>query len=197
MRNIPLVPKPTNPKFLDTPIGKIQDVLKDKLPWLNYSFGVVQKLTDHNSKKSTYGKLPKPYPGVHIGSKEYVNVFPDQELGNFSFVDFQDPREVISQSRSNFLVKQKCALVFWFNLDTILGISEDRNLEEIELQILNVLGNDLVIDRGSLEISKVCRDSVNIYKGYDVDEQKSQFLMQPYAGLRFEGVLHYRHLKPC
>jgi hypothetical protein len=40
-------------------------------------------------------------------------------------------------------------------------------------------------------MSEIKKDAKNIYKEYSVNELDSQFLMQPFAGLRFDGVMDY------
>jgi hypothetical protein len=181
--NIPNVPKPTAPALLDVVIGQIQDLLKLKLPWLNYSFGRSQKLATTKERKNYF------YPGVHIGGGEYISVFPDQSLGNFSFFAIDDPQVVEFAPNSFNTIKAKYALIFWFNLDNIFAGSEDRNTEEIKAQILKVLTRDLRLTVGRLNIESINEKAENIYKGFNLSEINSQFLMQPFAGMRFEGEI--------
>lgn len=183
MIKIPAVPKPENPAFMDIVVVQIQDILKANIPWLDHSFGRSQKLIDKDTKKS--------YPAVHIGYEKYINVFPDQELGNFSFMIFNDPQTIDSSMKPYIKVNQKFSIVFWFDLDKIFVDQKDRSLEEIKLQILTVLNTKMLLNKGSIKMSEIKKDANNIYKEYDVKEVESQFLMHPFAGLRFDGVMNY------
>lgn len=181
--NIPNVPKPTNPVLLDRVIVQIQDRLKEKLSWLDYSFGRCQRLVTMKDRKEYF------YPGVHIGAGEYINVLPDQNLGNFSFLSIDDPQPVDFNPNSFNTIRAKYALIFWFNLDKIFAGSEDRNTEEIKAQILKVLTRELRLTVGRLNIESINEKAENIYKGFSLKEIDSQFLMQPFGGMRFEGEI--------
>ena len=183
MIKIPAVPKPENPAFMDEVVVQIQDILKANISWLNYSFGRSQTLIDKDTKKV--------YPAVHIGYEKYINVFPDQELGNYSFLIFQDPQTIDSKMKPYIKVSQKFSIVFWFDLGKIFVDQKDRSLETVKLQILKVLNTKMLLNKGSIKMSEIKKDAKNIYKEYSVNELESQFLMHPYAGLRFDGVMDY------
>lgn len=183
MTKIAAVPKPENPAFMDVVVVQIQDILKANIPWLDHSFGRSQKLIDKDTKKV--------YPAVHIGYEKYINVFPDQELGNFSFLIFEDPQTIDSTLKPYIKVSQKFSIVFWFDLSKIFVNQKDRSLEAIKLQILTVLNAKMLLNKGSIKMSEIKKDAKNIYKEYSVNELDSQFLMHPFAGLRFDGVMDY------
>ena len=164
-------------------VVQIQDILKTNLPWLNYSFGRSQKLIDKDSKKT--------YPAVHLGFEKYINVFPDQKLGNYSFMIFQDPQNIDDKLKPYIKVNQKFSIVFWFDLDKIFVDQKDRSLEAVKLQILKVLNTKMLLNKGSIKVSEIKEGAKNIYKEYSVNELDSQFLMHPYAGLRFDGEIMY------
>ncbi len=193
--NIEAVPKPVNPELIDKPIGVIQDCLNDNLSWLDHSFGKSQRLAEIQNKKKRF------FPGVWINSLgRYINVFPDQELGNFSFFTLDGPESIDSaKGRSFFDVTCKISIIFWFDLSSIFESSKDRDLEAVKKQILNVLVKSLVLSNARFEVHKVYERYEKIYADLDIDnfrsesqeEIKSQMLMQPYAGLRFEGNLKF------
>ena len=180
---IPAVPKPENPTFIDTVVVQIQDILKRDLSWLNHSFGRSQKLIDRDSKKI--------YPAVHLGHEKYQNVFPDQELGNFSFMIFHDPQTIDDKLKPYIKVNQNFSVVFWFDLDKIFVDKKDRDLEAVKIQILKVLNTKMLLNKGSVKFSQIQKDAKNIYKEYSINETEGQFLMHPFAGLRFDGVMNY------
>jgi hypothetical protein len=183
--NIPTVPKPETPVFMDEVVVQIQDILKANLPWLDYSFGRSQKLVTKKDKKDYF------YPGIHLGDEKYINVFPDQSLGNFSFMAFEDPEDIDVKLKPYIKVTKNFSLIFWFNIDKIFEDQKDRNLETVKLQILTVLNTKMFLNKGRISMSTIQEDAKNIYKGYSINELASQFLMHPYAGLRFDGVMTY------
>jgi hypothetical protein len=187
--NIPNVLKPQTPAFTDIIIGQIQDVLKAKLPWLDYSFGRAQKLT-----KLT-GQQKRVYPGVHLGAGEYLDVFPTDRFKNFSFFILEDPQRIEFIAHRNNKVRAKYALIFWVNLDEIFANDADRNTEAIKAQIIKVLTRETFLDSGRISLEAVYEHAENIYKGFSIKEVDSQFLMQPFAGFRFEGELTFT--EPC
>lgn len=181
--NIPLVPKPEDPAFIDKLVVQIQDGLKAKLSWLNYSFGRAQKLVTLKGKQNYF------YPGIHIGKGAYINVLPDQKLGNYSFLMVDDPQSVDFRPNTQNNVKVKYSIVFWFNLDKIFPGEKDRNTEALKEQIVKVITRELRLTTGRIDIRQIFEQPENIYKGYSLKEIDSQYMMQPYGGMRFEGEM--------
>jgi hypothetical protein len=181
--NLAAVPKPENPVFIDKVITELQDKLKAKLSWLDYSFGRAQRMIKTENGKDVH------YPAVHIGSGEYRNVFPDDTLGNFSFFFIEDPQEVDFRQNAFNNVKVQYALIFWFNLDKIFTGETDRNTEEIKAQIVKAITRQITLSVGRIDIRKIYEQAGNIYRGFNLNELDSAFLTQPYAGFRFEGQI--------
>lgn len=183
LRRIPAVPVNDNPVLFDKVIAQIQQTLKDELSWLDYSFGRAQKLVENREQREYI------YPGVHIGNGEYVNVFPDDELGNFSFFMIEDPQRVDFNARSFNAISTKYSLIVWLNLDKIFAGEKDRDSEKIKAEVLEVLTRRIYMSYGRVTVEEIYEEAKNIYKGYSIREIDSQFLMQPYYGMRFEGEM--------
>lgn len=183
MINLPSIPKPENPAFFDRIIVQVQDTLKANLSWLNYSFGQSQKLIKKEENRDYF------YPAVYIRKGHYQNVEPSGELGNFSFFVLNDPQQIDFNAHSLNSVKVKYSLIFWFNVDTIFHSPAYRNTEELKEDILEILTRKLFLTSGRLNVDSIYEGAKNIFSGYSIDEAKSQYLMQPYAGFRFDGEL--------
>lgn len=183
MINLPTTPKPDTPAFFDKIIVQVQDTLKANLSWLDYSFGRSQKLVRKEEQKEYY------YPGVYIRNNHYQSVEPSSELGNFSFFILEDPQQVDFNARSFNSVKVKYSLIFWFKVDTIFHSPVYRNTEGLKEDILKILTRTLFLTSGRLSVSSIYEGAKNIFSGYSIVEADSQYLMQPYAGFRFEGEL--------
>jgi hypothetical protein len=182
---IPRTPKLANPVMLDKAIGALQDALADRVGWLDYSFGRVQRLITERDGRAYY------YPAVHVDGGEYLNVLPGQSLGNRSFFVINDPHVVESNGRRYATISSPFALVLWFDLERVFPGTTERNTEEIKRQILNVLRMAVLPSGCSFSIAKIYERAENIFKEFSIKEIESQYLMQPYAGLRIEGEIKY------
>lgn len=181
--NIPNVPKPDVPILFDRVIGQIQDTLKANLSWLDYAFGKCQRLVTVKDGANVF------YPGVHIGDGDYISVLPDQMLGNLSFVVLDDPQTVNFMPHEANNIKVKYAIVFWFDLGKVFPNVSDRNLEALKAQILEVLTRKMFLNFGRINVKQIFEQSENVYKGYSLKEVDTQYMMQPFGGLRFEGEM--------
>ena len=190
--SLPQVLKPQDPVLFDLVIGEMQDILAAELAWLNHAFGKSQKLVKTQDKK-TYA-----YPGifVHGDKHKYIDVLPTKEYGNFCFFIVSDQQEIdFNKNRFNSL-KAEISAVFWFDLSTV-STSTDRRIEAVKEEILEVLTRKLFLKSGRFTFTQIVEDAKNIYKEYSIEEINTQFLMQPYCGLRFKGELLIREGARC
>lgn len=179
-------PKPMNPVMLDRVLACIQDALIDNIGWLDHAFGRAQRLVTKKENREYY------YPGVYIGNEEYLNVLPNQSLGNRTYFTIEDPHTVESNVRRYNTIRSHFSLVLWYDLRSIYHSSKERNTEEIKSQLLRVLSNVVLPSGSHIEVTKIYEQAENIFKGFSLKEVDTQFLMQPFAGLRIEGTLTYR-----
>lgn len=184
--NIPTVPTPANPALVDVQFKVIQDSLLAQLIWLNHAFGKVQKLTRKNDSKLI------TYPGVFVKgqNEDYLSLFPDERLGNFSFFVTSDPYDIEPMANIRQKITVSYGLILWFNMSKILAANEYRNLESIKAQVLQAL-NNTQMGSGRIETTEIMEESKNIYSEFTIDEIEQQYLMHPFAGLRFDGKLTF------
>lgn len=179
-----------DPVMLDRVIGDIQTGLVDSLPWLDVAFGRAQRLTRIVNGKRIV--TPNVYCGgwKGHGENDYIETTPDSKIGNFSFFDIEDPQTIDAGPWARE-IKTPFGLVFWFNLARIFGEATNRNTEQIKAQILRVLGGrgGWHLSGGRIVLKSIYERAENIYRGYTISEIHNQYLMHPYAGLRFDGVL--------
>lgn len=199
-----IIHKKENPVLLDKVIQDIQNVLTDKLEWLNYAFGKSYKLVDHRPDGDKF-----IYPAAYIGNSEYISLLPNDNFGNFSWFDIYDPQEITQVVQSTPQFTFTGALVFWYNLDSIFADNSVMHTEEIKDEIIRLLTTPGIISSvGRLTISDVYERFENIYKGYSLEKVYNnniykgdniqsidkQFFMYPYCGLRIEFKLTTREL---
>lgn len=190
--NAPII---KNPVTLDAVIGEIQKGLADNLLWLDAAFGRAQRLVKMQDGKRYL--TPNVYCGGWNGHGEndYIEVSPDSHIGNFAFFEVDDP-QTITPGPWPREIKAPFSLVVWFDLRTIYEEKDNRNTEQIKDDILHVLNGRAGwhLKGGRVVINKVYERADNIYRGYTLPETDNQYLMHPYAGFRFEGLLEFDEL---
>ncbi len=179
------IPIKTNPKLFDLAVSQLQNALADNLPWLDYSFGLCEKLTDlKNGQKFTSANL-------YIGNNKYKQVMPCRELGNFSFFMLKDPQEVVSKDKR--LIKSPFSFILWYDVRESPSSLEERDREAVKVLVLNVLTKREF--SSWLSLKKIYERPENIFSDFTYDFTNNQFLMSPYAGIRIDGEIIVR--VPC
>lgn len=190
--NAPVIP---NAVMLDAVIGEIQQGLVNNLSWLDAAFGRAQRLTKNIEGKRIV--TPNVYCGGWNGHgpNDYIEVSPDAKIGNFSYFEVDDP-QTIDPGPWARQIKAPFSLIVWFDLTRVYGSRTNRNTEKIKSDILHILNGraDFHLTNGRILINKIYERAENIYKGYTLSEIDNQFLMHPFAGLRFEGLLEFDEL---
>lgn len=182
----------------DALIGELQQILVANLGWLDAAFGRSQRLT-----KMVNGKrivTPNVYCGGWNGHgpNDYIEVSPDSKIGNFCFFEVQDPEIVDWQYRQIMDLQTPFSIIFWFDLTRVYNESENRDISHIKNEILTLLNGrtGLILHSGGhIAINRIYEQCENIYRGYTLSEIDNQFLMHPYAGLRFDGTM--KMPQPC
>lgn len=178
--------------MLDRVIGRIQSGLVDGVPWLDVAFGRAQRLTKMQSGRRII--TPNVFCGGWNGHgpNDYLEVSPDGKIGNFSFFAVEDP-QTLSAGPWARTVSVPFGLIVWFDLRRVYGQASNRNTERLKADVLAVLEgkNGWHLDAGRVTITRCYEQFENIYRGYSLSEIDNQFLMHPYGGFRFEGVLMF------
>lgn len=179
-----IAPQQAHPALLDRLIGRIQTALVENIGWLDIAYGRAERLT----KILPNGRRIKT-PNVYAGGNDYREVSPDASLGNFSFFWLDDPQTVSGQPHRPITIRSPFALIVWFDYRRIYEDAGTRNREALKRQILDVLNNDLDLRAGRVSVERIYESAENIYRGFTLDEADNQFLMHPFGGFRFEGML--------
>ena len=182
MAKIDKIPVISNPQLIDKVIADVQKGLTDNLSWLNHAFGRAQRLVKEINTKKIFT------PNVYAGGKDYIEVSPDANIGNFSFFTIDDPQLVDWQPKIPGDIAVNYSLIVWFNVDRIPG-AENRNTEFVKSEILKTLNGKFWLKSGRLNVTKIYEQAENIYRGFSLDEIDNQFLMHPYCGFRFSGEM--------
>lgn len=168
------------PELLDRAILNIQQRLAGSVEWLDRVFGRAERLVRMTASGRRYFT-----PNVYAGGNDYIEVSPDSQIGNFAFFWIDDPQSVRRPSGGVVALRCTASLIVWFDFRRVL--SSGRNKEQVKRQLLDVLNGGL--RRGRFTVERVYELAENIYHGFSLDEIDNQFLMHPFGGFRFEGIL--------
>lgn len=192
MNNAPII---TNAVMLDKVLGDIQEGLVNNLNWLDVAFGRAQRLTKKVKNKTII--TPNVYCGGWNGHgiNDYIEVSPDSKIGNFSFFVINDPQE-ISPSVWDRHYTTPFSLIFWFDLRKVWNSATNRDTEHIKADIIKVINGrkGWTLKEGRVEINRCYEQAENIYRGFTLSEIDNQFLMHPFSGFRFDGIIEYDEL---
>jgi hypothetical protein len=176
------VPIKSHPALFDKVIGYIQEGLAKNLGWLNYAFGKAERLVKDYKGKRVYS------PNLYVGKNEYELITPDSNIGNYCFFVLDEPQDVSWNVGDRTIVEAPFALIVWVDMRTIEQ-DDERNTEAVKQDILRTLSGKLWLKEGRITINRIYERAENVFKGFTLDEIDNQFLMQPYCGWRFEGVI--------
>ena len=190
--NAPIIP---NPVMMDYVIGEIQKGLVENISWLDVAFGRSQRLSKMMNNKRII--TPNVFCGGWNGHgpNDYIEVSPDSKIGNFSFFEIEDPQTIDAGPWARE-IKTPFGLIFWFDLTRVYDSASNRNTEKLKADVLRVLNGRAGwhLADGRILITRMYERAENIYKGYTLSEIDNQYLMHPYAGFRFDGILEYAEL---
>lgn len=189
MKTAPIIINPTNPAIVDSVLIDFNTKMLNKLDWLTGAYGKAQVLTRKDDKKRVI-----KYPAIYTGNgKEYASMLPNESYGNFSFWDMQEAYEIDWINNQMQVIEAKFGLVVWLNLNKVLEVNEKRNLEKIKEEVLDCFIKTRVLN-ARIKLNRITERNEEIYKGYSIKEQEQQYLMHPFAALRFNGEMRIEKL---
>lgn len=154
------------------------------LTWLDKSFG---RAWEH-SEIDTEGKVKK-VPKVYTAAGEYLNVLPNDFLQAQSFIRADGPEEWEQFNRFEGSTKgRKISIVFWVNLKEINQAKDYIFIDELKTDVEGILSiHPSVKSMNAYYDEKV----ESIFEGYNIEDVATQYLMYPYAGMRFSLTVIY------
>lgn len=173
------------PILFDRLIQSIQKGLMDKLPWLTNAYGRSFTLETTTAD----GKSVK-FPAVYTGQGDYLSMFPDDNIGSYSFFEIYDPQKLDSKSKTTKIQESSGALVFWVDLSKIYADNTFLYAEEVKNDILKALRSIRLEPGDRMELLELYESPKNVFKGYNISQIEGQYLIYPYYGLRIEVSLN-------
>lgn len=179
------LPRITTPYLFDKVIRELQQALKEGLPWLENSFGRVERRVTEVNERRLY------VPAIYQEDGQYGIMLPDDRLGCYSFFVMHDPQEVLNRMQTEVRIKSPFSLIVWVDMRRVekkMRMPDERNTEYIKEQVLSVL-ETASKRKGHISINRIYERAENVFDGFSLDEVKNQFLMSPFAGFRFYGEM--------
>lgn len=182
IRNKKILPL-VEPRMVDDALMEIQTILEEGLEWLDKAYGRAVR-----RKELKDGKVVM-YPAIQAGGEEYVSMFPDGSIGNYSFFDVKDGVNISNMKRGRGDERFKFGLVFWYDLRKVYPDDwESRNEYNVIGEVMDLL-NTKVVSKSQFRLNTRFLREESVYSGYTISELDFQFYMMPYGGFRLEGDL--------
>ena len=172
----------TSPTHLDAKIAEIQTALKTaNLSWNQYSFARAYRFAKNVEGAKVY------YPAVYQATtKDYLNVFPNDNLTAYSFVYVKQPQELESETNQWQDYTADIAIILAFRLDKI-GTSYDyRFTERLKYDVVEALKN---VDK--LDIGSVYDEMEECFDLFTVSEIETEYLSEKWGALRLDCSVGY------
>ena len=193
MSNIERIPLKAQPKLFEAVIQEMQVALGAGLLWLNHIFGKAEKTSrNYEELRQYYQKHEhrETYyaPSVYVGGGKYESIVPDRKSwGNYAFFYLEEPQDVSGESKvpPYYHLEGTVNLIVWCDTRDIEA-EDDRNLESIKNQVLNVLGG-MRLANGHVEWERIYEQDRGVFEEYSIYEMDGQYMMWPYAAFRFKG----------
>lgn len=173
------------PYLFDKLINELQQTLKEKLPWLNHSYGRCERLIKSIDGRRYYT------PNVYKGNDQYDVLLPDDRKGCYSFFVLHEPQEMVRKMQTEIRVKAPFSLIVWVDMrqvEKVMQLDDQRNTEYVKEQVIGVLQTAFT-KKGSFTVERIFERAENVFEGFTLDEVQNQFLMSPFAGFRFTGEM--------
>lgn len=165
----------------DKAVAGINAKLAERLAWLTTAYGIAVK------KPNEKGYFPA-FETDSNDSKNYESLFPNEDLGVFSFWDVKDGATITR--RGQFVdLKFKAGLVFWGDLRKVYGVDwKTNNTQNVVSEVAAALQGGGFM--ANLKFTEYYTEARNIYQGYYMPEFNGQQLMRPYFGFRIECEIY-------
>ena len=192
MSNIERIPLKGQPRLFEAVIQEMQVQMGVGLAWLNHVFGKAEKTAvDYSVLRQYYRKHEEKaayyLPSVYVGGGKYESIVPDRrDWGNYAFFYMEEPQEVSGGRRvpPYFDLEGTVNVIVWGDSRDIEA-EDDRNLESIKNEVLNVLGG-MRLTTGHVEWERVY-ERESVFEEYSMSEMDGQYLMWPFFAFRVKG----------
>lgn len=191
MIRTPQVPTLSDPKLIDYVLIELQQALVAGLSWLDHAFGKAQIMKTLKDGREVI------YPGVYVGVKDYIKVFPDDHIGNFAFFVVDDG-EAVAYIRPATDIEANFGLVIWFDLRSVYPSPADwqtKTVDNVKEDVLRVLAGAFI--RSQFRVDRVFERPSNVFREFTDKEIETQYSARPYGMIRIDGVIKFKQKTRC
>lgn len=173
------------PRLFDEAVGYLQQALQgDALfsQYLDNIFGIAERTVKKIDGRNYFS------PSWFVNGYDYINLLPDDKLGNYVFFTLDEPQEI--EHEQGLQNRYTCGfnIILWAKFDSISDEYGDRNREAVKSDFLRVI-EGAWMRRGYFHIDRIYERAENVFQGFTTDEVDNQYMMQPYYGYRFHGEI--------
>lgn len=191
MISTPVIPTLTAPKLIDAVLAEFQADLVAGLTWLDHAFGKAQVMKGLKDGKEIV------YPGVYTGGKDYLKVFPDEHIGNFSFFVIEDG-EAVNYFRKSSDIQTKYGLVIWFDFRAVYPADwQQRTIDNVKEDFLRAFAAMSFRQGVQIGIDKIFERPANVYREFTNMEIETQYCLRPWGMIRAEGTIRFNQKAVC
>jgi len=180
-----------DPKLLDVEFTALSTAL-EAITWLDKAYGKVSKQYIYKEKIDTRGVNNQffsykdlAYPAVRVNNKDYINLFPNEKLGNYSFFHVFGQQKIDEQP-PRFRHTVDFSIIFFWDYRTAYNDDNGYSIENIKSDVLEALKI-----HPSVRVTSWEEDPVSVYRGFDARETEVKHYMYPYGILRLNATLRY------
>ena len=176
---------------IDKKIQNIQAIMKTYITWLDYSFGLVDRIVE----KIEGGNIV--FPAVFVSNVyDPISMLPSDKYSAFSFWVKKPDAEVIDEGTypvRNAALKYNVSCIFYMNLpkvhiaDTWKESKSKARQDTLNFFTKNVIGLGLILKL----VSIVDDDITEVYEGFTMEQIDNRFMMMPNYAIRYNFELSF------
>lgn len=167
-------------KTLDDVFNEFSEQLQEYLPWLENCFGIVKSVKRDGHEE----------PVLLSHKNEYVSVFPDTRLGNYSFFDIESTQTFVSWNKGRApILKVPFSLILWYDLSNIEG--HERSVEQIKREVSTAMWQKITLRLSSFRLTGISTDANRIFGKFYRTGMETKYLMHPYGAMKFSGNVYF------
>ena len=173
------------PRLFDEAVGYLQQALQGDETFSQYLdniFGIAERTVKQIDGRNYFS------PSWFVNGYDYINLLPDDTLGNYVFFTLDEPQEI--EHEQGLQNRYTCGfnIILWAKFDANIDTYQDRNREAVKSDFLRVI-EGAWMRRGYFRIDSIYERAENVFQGFTTDEVDNQYMMQPYYGYRFHGKI--------
>lgn len=199
MRQTPNAFKNVTPYFLTNPVGidlvvdAIQRKLDDEFNWLEKSFARAVKASSTTSEGDDI-----EFPAMFIeDGKDLTNMLNIDNYDAYSFFYAEDAENIVDDDEYNQFIANRLQrtlhLFVWLDLKRVDPTEVENYTEKVKQDIWKAIGETYYYCDTSAEIVNVFDEPDNIFEDFTFDYIKSQNMLYPKVGIRFELLACYNN----